>query len=145
MASLCRSAVMAGSRSLAARSKTLTQKSLFSSSPFTSPSAPRVVRSASRSAISPLLLTAALFLSSEFLIWRPISSLFLIFDLYVFRLVEPLFWVYWAVAVRVVSTIGSVDSLIPFHSATANARLISSIAADSSCWSWLSQGFATPL
>ncbi|CAI0438052.1 unnamed protein product [Linum tenue] len=93
MASLCRSAVMAGSRSLAARSKTLTQKSLFSSSPFTSPSAPRVVRSAS----------------------------------------------------RVVSTIGSVDSLIPFHSATANARLISSIAADSSCWSWLSQGFATPL
>ncbi|CAL1384963.1 unnamed protein product [Linum trigynum] len=93
MASLCRSAVMAGSRSLAARSKTLTQKSLSSSSPFTSPSAPRVVRSAS----------------------------------------------------RVVSTIGSVDSLIPFHSATANARLISSIASDSSCWSWLSQGFATPL
>ncbi|CAI0377361.1 unnamed protein product [Linum tenue] len=87
MASICRSAVMAGARSLAPRSRTLTQNSLFSSSAFSSPSATRVVRSAS----------------------------------------------------RVVSTLGSVESLIPFHSATANARLISSIAADSSCWSWLSQ------
>ncbi|CAN1194400.1 hypothetical protein LINPERPRIM_LOCUS31652 [Linum perenne] len=93
MASFCRSAVMAGSRSLAGRSKTVTQKSIFPSSPFTSSSPTRAVRSAS----------------------------------------------------RVVSAIGSVDSLIPFHSATANARLISSIAVDSSCWSWLSQGFATPL
>ncbi|CAI0376580.1 unnamed protein product [Linum tenue] len=93
MASLCRSAVMAGSRSLAARSRTLAQKPIFSSSPFASPSPTRVVRSAS----------------------------------------------------RVVSAIGSVDSLLPFHSATANARLISSIAADSSCWSLLSEGLATPL
>ncbi|CAN0866746.1 hypothetical protein LINGRAHAP2_LOCUS9360 [Linum grandiflorum] len=92
MASLCRSAVMAGSRSLAGRSRTVTQKSIFSSSPFTSPSPTPAFRRAS----------------------------------------------------RVVSTIGSVDSLIPFHSATANSRLISSIAADSSCWSWLSQDFAVP-
>jgi hypothetical protein len=29
---------------------------------------------------------------------------------------------------------------MPLHSAIANARLKSSIAVDSSCWSWLSQG-----
>ncbi|CAN1255733.1 hypothetical protein LINPERPRIM_LOCUS9083 [Linum perenne] len=94
MASFCRSALMATSRSLTARTKALTQNSLFSSSsPFTLLSTTRVVRSAS----------------------------------------------------RVVSSIGSVDSLVPFHTATANSRLVSSIAADSSCWSCLSEGLATPL
>ncbi|CAN0909882.1 Alcohol dehydrogenase-like 7 [Linum grandiflorum] len=48
-------------------------------------------------------------------------------------------------ASRVVASIGSVDSLIPFHTATANSRLISSLAADSSCWSLLSEALATPL
>ncbi|KAG6779517.1 uncharacterized protein [Populus alba] len=46
---------------------------------------------------------------------------------------------------RIVSVLGSVESLMPLHSAIANARLKSSIAVDSSCWSWLSQGLATPL
>uniref|UniRef100_A0A2P2J9Y6 Uncharacterized protein MANES_17G101000 n=1 Tax=Rhizophora mucronata TaxID=61149 RepID=A0A2P2J9Y6_RHIMU len=95
MASFCRSAIMIGSRSLAARSKALAQRTLNQkamSSPFSSPSM-RVIPNAS----------------------------------------------------RVVSVLGSVDSLMPFYSATANARLKSSIAVDSSCWSWLSQGLATPL
>ncbi|URE23367.1 hypothetical protein MUK42_16918 [Musa troglodytarum] len=41
--------------------------------------------------------------------------------------------------------LGSVDSLMPLHSAIAAARLRSFIAVDSSCWSWLSQGRALPL
>ncbi|KAJ8767154.1 hypothetical protein K2173_013551 [Erythroxylum novogranatense] len=45
---------------------------------------------------------------------------------------------------RVFRVLGSVESLMPFHSATANARLKSNIAVDSSCWSWLSQDFAVP-
>ncbi|KAG1341885.1 protein NUCLEAR FUSION DEFECTIVE 6, chloroplastic/mitochondrial [Cocos nucifera] len=36
--------------------------------------------------------------------------------------------------------LGSVESLMPLHSAIASARLRSFIAVDSSCWSWLSQG-----
>ncbi|XP_010446468.1 PREDICTED: protein NUCLEAR FUSION DEFECTIVE 6, chloroplastic/mitochondrial isoform X1 [Camelina sativa] len=48
-------------------------------------------------------------------------------------------------ASRVLSALGCVETMIPLHSAVASARLKSSIAADSSCWSWLSQGFATPL
>ncbi|XP_042455465.1 protein NONRESPONDING TO OXYLIPINS 2, mitochondrial-like isoform X1 [Zingiber officinale] len=36
--------------------------------------------------------------------------------------------------------LGSVESLMPLHSAIASARLKSFIAVDSSCWSWLSQG-----
>ncbi|THU58605.1 hypothetical protein C4D60_Mb03t16130 [Musa balbisiana] len=36
--------------------------------------------------------------------------------------------------------LGSVESLLPLHSAIASARLKSFIAVDSSCWSWLSQG-----
>uniref|UniRef100_A0A2N9GCK2 Protein NUCLEAR FUSION DEFECTIVE 6, chloroplastic/mitochondrial-like n=1 Tax=Fagus sylvatica TaxID=28930 RepID=A0A2N9GCK2_FAGSY len=47
-------------------------------------------------------------------------------------------------ASRVVSVLGSVESMMPLHSAIASARLKSSIAVDSSCWSWLSQGLATP-
>ncbi|WCJ33893.1 Protein NONRESPONDING TO OXYLIPINS 2 mitochondrial [Euphorbia peplus] len=90
MASLCRSALMAGTRSLAARSRTVTIKSLLAES---SSSSTRSIHSAS----------------------------------------------------RVLSVLGSVDSLLPLHSATANARLRSCIAVDSSCWSSLSQGFATPL
>ncbi|KAJ4851444.1 hypothetical protein Tsubulata_031892 [Turnera subulata] len=43
-------------------------------------------------------------------------------------------------ASRVLSALGSVESLMPLHSAVANARLKSSIAVDTSCWSWLSQG-----
>ncbi|KAM3687303.1 hypothetical protein ACB098_10G068200 [Castanea mollissima] len=43
-------------------------------------------------------------------------------------------------ASRVVSVLGSVESMMPLHSAIASARLKSNIAIDSSCWSWLSQG-----
>ncbi|KAF9676014.1 hypothetical protein SADUNF_Sadunf09G0094400 [Salix dunnii] len=88
MASFCRSAITATSRSIASRSKTVTQKTLNTksmSSPFTS--------------------TRTILASS-----------------------------------RVVSVPGSVESLMPLHNAIANARLKSSIAVDSSCWSWLSQG-----
>ncbi|XP_061958312.1 protein NONRESPONDING TO OXYLIPINS 2, mitochondrial-like isoform X1 [Populus nigra] len=42
---------------------------------------------------------------------------------------------------RFVSVLGSVESLMPLHNAIANARLKSSIAVDSSCWSWLSRVF----
>ncbi|XP_038723736.1 protein NUCLEAR FUSION DEFECTIVE 6, mitochondrial isoform X2 [Tripterygium wilfordii] len=94
MASLCRSAIMSGSRSLASRSRTLTQNTLTGrviSSPFSS----------SRTRVFPS-------------------------------------------AARVVSALGTVESLMPLHSAIASARLRSSIAVDSSCWSWLSQDFAVP-
>ncbi|XP_054786463.1 protein NONRESPONDING TO OXYLIPINS 2, mitochondrial isoform X1 [Prosopis cineraria] len=43
-------------------------------------------------------------------------------------------------ASRILSVMGSVESMMPLHSAIANARLVSSIAVDSSCWSWLSRG-----
>ncbi|XP_028797013.1 uncharacterized protein LOC114752438 isoform X1 [Neltuma alba] len=43
-------------------------------------------------------------------------------------------------ASRILSVMGSVESMMPLHSAIANARLTSSIAVDSSCWSWLSRG-----
>ncbi|KAJ0981898.1 hypothetical protein J5N97_010153 [Dioscorea zingiberensis] len=46
---------------------------------------------------------------------------------------------------RIVSAVGSVESLMPLHSAIASTRLKSFIAVDSSCWSWLSQGRALPL
>ncbi|KAL1190285.1 hypothetical protein V5N11_016671 [Cardamine amara subsp. amara] len=96
MASFCRSALMAGSRNLVSRSKSVTQKSLnlkpptTTSSPFASPS-----QSIPR-------------------------------------------------ASRVLSALGSVETMIPLHSAVASARLRSSIAADSSCWSWLSQELGVP-
>ncbi|KAB1207277.1 hypothetical protein CJ030_MR7G011598 [Morella rubra] len=93
MASFCRSALSAGSRSLAARSKTLMQNSL-------GPKAATLHEFSS--------LTRAI----------PRSS-------------------------RIVSALGSIESMLPLHSAIASARLKSSIAVDSSCWSWLSQG--TPL
>ncbi|XP_010263535.1 PREDICTED: uncharacterized protein LOC104601773 isoform X1 [Nelumbo nucifera] len=48
-------------------------------------------------------------------------------------------------ASRLVMALGSVESLMPLHSAIASARLKSIIAVDSSCWSWLSQGLALPL
>ncbi|KAK3412527.1 protein NONRESPONDING TO OXYLIPINS 2, mitochondrial isoform X1 [Eucalyptus grandis] len=48
-------------------------------------------------------------------------------------------------ASRVVSALGSVESLMPLHSAIASARLKSNIAVDTRCWSWLSQGMAEPL
>ncbi|XP_021686358.1 protein NONRESPONDING TO OXYLIPINS 2, mitochondrial isoform X1 [Hevea brasiliensis] len=95
MASFCRSAIVAGTRSMASRSRNLSQKTLRAksiSSPFSSPST-RVVSNPS----------------------------------------------------RVLSVFGSLESFMPLHSAIANARLKSSIAVDSSCWSWLSQGLATPL
>ncbi|KAL4363411.1 hypothetical protein GQ457_04G002150 [Hibiscus cannabinus] len=95
MASFCRSAIMAGSRSISVRSKSfalinLTPKAI--TSPFSSPS------------------TRAL----------PCAS-------------------------RILSVLGGVESMMPLHSAIASARLQSSIAVDSSCWSCLSQGLATPL
>ncbi|XP_078154997.1 envelope glycoprotein isoform X1 [Carex rostrata] len=42
----------------------------------------------------------------------------------------------------VVSALGSVESLMPLHSAIASARLRSIIASDSSYWSCLSQGLS---
>ncbi|XP_031278690.1 protein NUCLEAR FUSION DEFECTIVE 6, chloroplastic/mitochondrial [Pistacia vera] len=94
MASLCRSAIATASKSVAARSKSTTQKALNPKSIFSAFSSP----------------TSSL----------PRAS-------------------------RVVSVLGSVDSLMPLHSAIASARLKSSIAVDSTCWSWLSQGLAVPL
>ncbi|KAJ4964713.1 hypothetical protein NE237_016562 [Protea cynaroides] len=41
--------------------------------------------------------------------------------------------------------LGSLESLMPLHSAIASTRLVSIIAVDSRCWSWLSQGLALPL
>ncbi|KAL9418100.1 hypothetical protein AB3S75_041003 [Citrus x aurantiifolia] len=93
MASFCRSAIAAGSRSLAARSKTTSQSTLSAKSIFSSFS----------SSAGPL----------------PRAS-------------------------RVLSALGSVESLMPLHSAIASSRLKSSIAVDSTCWSWLSQDFAVP-
>ncbi|KAI7748081.1 hypothetical protein M8C21_012870 [Ambrosia artemisiifolia] len=46
---------------------------------------------------------------------------------------------------RFVAALGTVDSLLPLHSAVASARLISSIGVDSTSWTWLSQGFASSL
>ncbi|WJX45399.1 hypothetical protein P8452_32282 [Trifolium repens] len=43
---------------------------------------------------------------------------------------------------RILSVVGSVESLMPLHSAIADARLTSNIASNSTCWSWLSQGTA---
>ncbi|KAK4284714.1 hypothetical protein QN277_001506 [Acacia crassicarpa] len=43
-------------------------------------------------------------------------------------------------ASRILSVMGTVESMMPLHSAIANARLTSSIAVDSSCWSLLSRG-----
>ncbi|KAK3122615.1 hypothetical protein QOZ80_8AG0615930 [Eleusine coracana subsp. coracana] len=40
----------------------------------------------------------------------------------------------------VAAALASVESLMPLHSAVAGARLRSCIAADSACWSSLSQG-----
>ncbi|KAH7665105.1 hypothetical protein IHE45_13G010700 [Dioscorea alata] len=45
---------------------------------------------------------------------------------------------------RINPAVVSLESLMPLHSAIASARLKSFIAVDSSCWSWLSQDFATP-
>uniref|UniRef100_A0A453S0I2 Uncharacterized protein n=1 Tax=Aegilops tauschii subsp. strangulata TaxID=200361 RepID=A0A453S0I2_AEGTS len=43
-----------------------------------------------------------------------------------------------------VKMLAGAESLMPLHSAVAGARLRSCIAADSSCWSCLSQDFALP-
>ncbi|KAI4298343.1 hypothetical protein L6164_031916 [Bauhinia variegata] len=48
-------------------------------------------------------------------------------------------------ASRILSMLGSVESMMPLHSAIATARLTSSIAVDSSCWSWLSRGLEKTL
>ncbi|XP_058190655.1 protein NONRESPONDING TO OXYLIPINS 2, mitochondrial isoform X4 [Rhododendron vialii] len=94
MASACRSAVMAGARSVAARSKTPLLKNLLS--PKSSPPSP--FSSSTRS----------------------------------------------SAASRIAAVLGSVESMMPLHSVIASARLRSSIAVDSTCWSLLSQGFAVP-
>ncbi|XP_076929164.1 uncharacterized protein LOC143593413 [Bidens hawaiensis] len=39
----------------------------------------------------------------------------------------------------IVAALGTVESMVPLHSAIASARLISSIGVESTCWSWLSQ------
>ncbi|PSS19151.1 Protein NUCLEAR FUSION DEFECTIVE 6 like [Actinidia chinensis var. chinensis] len=97
MASACRSAVMAGARSVTARSKTLLPKTLSSPKPMPS---------------------------------SPLSSS---------RRTIP------CAASRIASVLGSVDSMMPLHSAIASARLKSNIAIDSTCWSWLSQGLMLTL
>ncbi|KAK9942476.1 hypothetical protein M0R45_008140 [Rubus argutus] len=97
MASFCRSALMAGSRSISARSRTLSQSSL--------------------NALNPKA-TSSPFASSA----KAIPS-----------------------ATRFVSVLGSLESMMPLHSAIASARLKSNIAFDSTCWSCLSQGLASPL
>ncbi|XP_004289683.1 PREDICTED: uncharacterized protein LOC101301730 isoform X4 [Fragaria vesca subsp. vesca] len=96
MASLCRSALMAGSRSISSRSRTLTQSSL--------------------NALNPKPMSSP-FASST----KPMSS-----------------------ATRFVSVLGSLESMMPLHSAVASARLKSNIAFDSTCWSCLSQDVAVP-
>ncbi|CAL0334154.1 unnamed protein product [Lupinus luteus] len=48
-------------------------------------------------------------------------------------------------ALRILSGTGSVVSLMPLHSAIANARLTSNIALASTCWSTLSQGLVKTL
>ncbi|XP_031384185.1 uncharacterized protein LOC116198025 [Punica granatum] len=93
MASFCRSALMAGSRSFAAVSKTIAQKAP-TSRPLSPPLSPTARHACSAS--------------------------------------------------RAVSALGGVESLMPLHSTIASARLISNIAVDSSCWSWLSLDFAVP-
>ncbi|BFG41531.1 hypothetical protein CerSpe_278020 [Prunus speciosa] len=45
---------------------------------------------------------------------------------------------------RFVSLLGSMESMMPLHSAIASARLKSNIAVDSTCWSCLSQEAAVP-
>ncbi|KAJ7967326.1 protein NUCLEAR FUSION DEFECTIVE 6, chloroplastic/mitochondrial-like [Quillaja saponaria] len=92
---LCRSAVMASSRSLATRSSTLTQRTLNQTS------LPSMFSSSSSKAISR--------------------------------------------ASRILSVLGSVESMMPLHSAIASTRLTSNIAVNSSCWSLLSQGLPMPL
>ncbi|KAF8409963.1 hypothetical protein HHK36_002482 [Tetracentron sinense] len=94
MASICRSAAMAGARSVAARSKTLVSQTL--------------IPKAKPSPFHPSTRTS------------PCAS-------------------------RMAMVLGSVESLMPLHSAIASARLKSIIAADSSCWSWLSQGLTLTL
>ncbi|XP_050364551.1 protein NONRESPONDING TO OXYLIPINS 2, mitochondrial isoform X2 [Argentina anserina] len=48
-------------------------------------------------------------------------------------------------ATRFVSVLGSLETMMPLHSVVASARLKSNIAFDSTCWSCLSQGLASPL
>ncbi|XAR59540.1 hypothetical protein NMG60_11015411 [Bertholletia excelsa] len=97
MASICRSAVMAGARSVTARSK-----GLFSQTLLTPKSTPPSPFSSSRKTVP-------------------------------------------SAALRIASVLGSVESMMPLHSALASARLRSSIGVDSTCWSMLSQGLAMPL
>ncbi|KAK2988556.1 hypothetical protein RJ640_016416 [Escallonia rubra] len=90
MASACRSALMAGARTFAARSSLITRTR------------------------TPKPIPASPFSSST----RATPS----------------------AALRVAAVLGSVESMMPLHSAIAAARLKSSIAVDSACWSFLSQG-----
>ncbi|KAF8109567.1 hypothetical protein N665_0094s0035 [Sinapis alba] len=98
MASVCRSAIMSGSRNLVSRSRTVTQQCLN---------------------IKPTTTTTT-------------SSHFASVSQSIPR------------ASRVLSALGSVETMIPLHSAVASARLRSSIAADSSCWSCLSLELGVP-
>ncbi|KAI3674459.1 hypothetical protein L2E82_52284 [Cichorium intybus] len=47
-------------------------------------------------------------------------------------------------ASRILGALGTVESMMPLHSAIASARLRSSLAVDSTYWSWLSQDFGLP-
>ncbi|KAL6960614.1 hypothetical protein U1Q18_038379 [Sarracenia purpurea var. burkii] len=46
---------------------------------------------------------------------------------------------------RIPVELGSGDSLIPLHSATASSLLKSMLSSKVGCWGCLSEGFATPL
>ena len=116
MAGICRSAVLAGTKSLASRSKTLIPKTLSSktlASPFSSSTRP--IPCASR------------------------YTLFIIIIYFVFFFSKILFY-FILFFFRILSALVSVESLMPLHSAVASARLKSFIAVDSTTWSWLSQG-----
>lgn len=127
MASASRSALMSGLRTIASQttviSRTLAQKhvpiSPFSSSTRTLP------RAASRQMLYRLHIQKHTATRTTI---NPISKFYEI-DL---NFVVLFF--------RIVGALGMVESMMPLHSAIASARLKSSLAVDSACWSWLSQG-----
>ncbi|KAL8189154.1 hypothetical protein R6Q57_028720 [Mikania cordata] len=48
-------------------------------------------------------------------------------------------------ASRIIGALGTVESMMPLHSAIASARLRSIIGVESTCWSWLSQVYGSLL
>lgn len=100
-------------------------RSISSSSKTVIPSLTAAMATNSRRA-SPLILR-----------WRDHSFFLLKKILAFFRLFPQISWLFRSIASI---SLKSMESLMPLHSAVASARLKSSIAVDSSFWSWLSQG-----